>query len=470
MEQHLQGVLGQNHSKLAFVHRIADALIIMLVLRVSAALYGIVWSEHYLIASVLAMALFYLFGESLRLYRPWHGNSAHELLPPVIFAWVTTGLGLVVLAWMTKTTADYSRVTIGLWMIFTPLILILWRAALRSLLRALRAQSQSARHVAIAGANEHGERLAEVVTSTPSLGLRLIGFFDDRRAEEGQRKQVLPAPLAGDFDALVEQARAGQLDLIYITLPMKAEEQISGLINRLSDTPAAVYIAPNFFIYDLLHSRWGNVGSIPTISVFESPFLGIEGWTKRLEDVVLSILILIIAAMPMLVIAAAIRVSSPGPAIFKQRRYGLDGREFMVWKFRTMTAGEDGESIVQARKEDDRVTPLGAFLRHTSLDELPQFFNVLLGDMSIVGPRPHAVAHNEKYRKLISGYMLRHKVKPGITGWAQINGWRGETDTIDKMEGRIQFDLWYIRSWSVWLDLRIIAMTIFRGFVDKNAY
>ncbi len=470
MEQHLQGLPSQNHSKLAFVHRIADALIIMLVLRVSAALYGNVWSERYLTASVFAMALFYLFGESLRLYRPWHGNPARELLPLIIFAWVSAGLGLVVLAWITKITADYSRVTIGLWMIFTPLILILWRVALRSLLRVLRAQSQSARRVAIAGANEHGERLAEIVTSTPSLGLRLIGFFDDRRAEEAQRKQDLPAPFAGDFNALVEQARAGQLDIIYITLPTKAEEQISRLIDRLSDTPAAVYIAPNFFIYNLLHSRWVNVESIPMISVFESPFLGIEGWTKRLEDIVLSIFILIIAAVPMLVIAAAIRVSAPGPIIFKQRRYGLDGRKFMMWKFRTMTVGEDDENLVQARKEDDRVTPLGAFLRRTSLDELPQFFNVLLGDMSIVGPRPHAVAHNEKYRKLISGYMLRHKVKPGITGWAQINGWRGETDTIDKMERRIQFDLWYIQSWSVWLDLRIIATTVFRGFVNENAY
>ena len=470
VEQGPQSLFDQNHAKIAFVHRIVDAVVIMLALRVSAASYSIEWNERYVIAGVLAMILFYLFGESVRLYRSRRGAPARELLRPVVFAWVSAGLALIVVAWMTKTTADYSRVTIGLWMIFTPLILILWRAALRSLLRVLRAQSQNARRVAIAGANEHGERLAEVVTSTPSLGLRLIGYFDDRRAEEGQRNQDLPAPFSGDFNALVEQARAGQLDLIYITLPMKAEEQISRLIDRLSDTPAAVYIAPNFFIYDLLHSRWANVGSIPTISVFESPFLGIEGWTKRLEDVVLSIFILIIAAVPMLVIAGAIRVSSPGPVTFKQRRYGLDGREFMMWKFRTMTVGEDGENVVQARKEDDRVTSLGAFLRHTSLDELPQFFNVLCGDMSIVGPRPHAVAHNEKYRKLISGYMLRHKVKPGITGWAQINGWRGETDTIDKMERRIQFDLWYIRSWSVWLDLRIIARTALRGFVDKNAY
>ncbi|WP_116895873.1 exopolysaccharide biosynthesis polyprenyl glycosylphosphotransferase, partial [Pseudomonas syringae] len=191
---------------------------------------------------------------------------------------------------------------------------------------------------------------------------------------------------------------------------------------------------------------------------------------KRAEDIVLSSLILLLIAVPLLTIAAAIKLTSAGPVLFRQRRYGLDGRSIMVWKFRSMSVQENTDVVLQATRNDARVTPLGRFLRRTSLDELPQFFNVLHGDMSIVGPRPHAIAHNEQYRRQVSGYMLRHKVKPGITGWAQINGWRGETDTLDKMRMRVEFDLEYIEHWSIWLDLKIILLTLLKGFGNKNAF
>jgi len=191
---------------------------------------------------------------------------------------------------------------------------------------------------------------------------------------------------------------------------------------------------------------------------------------KRIEDVVLASLILLLIAVPMLLIAIAVKLTSRGPVLFRQTRYGMDGRPIRVWKFRSMTVMEDGDAVIQASRNDCRITPLGAFLRRTSLDELPQFFNVLLGDMSVVGPRPHAVAHNEQYRRQVSRYMLRHKVKPGITGWAQVNGWRGETDTLEKMQKRIEFDLDYIENWSVWWDLKIVLLTLFKGFVHRNAY
>jgi putative colanic acid biosynthesis UDP-glucose lipid carrier transferase len=213
-----------------------------------------------------------------------------------------------------------------------------------------------------------------------------------------------------------------------------------------------------------------DMNGIPTISIYEDPFDSASGWVKRLEDVVVSSLILIMISPVMVAIAAAIKLTSPGPVFFKQRRYGARGDEIMVWKFRTMTVLEDGDVIRQASKNDTRVTKVGAFLRRTSLDELPQFINVLQGTMSIVGPRPHATAHNEYYRNLIPGYMLRHKVKPGITGWAQINGYRGETDTLEKMEKRVEYDLRYIKNWSFWFDIKIILATVFKGFVDKNAY
>ena len=251
---------------------------------------------------------------------------------------------------------------------------------------------------------------------------------------------------------------------------MSAEKRIMQILNLCSDSTATVYIIPNFFMYNLLNARWQSVGSIQTLSVFDTPFQGAGDVTKRLEDIVVSSLILTLIAIPMLIIAIAVKLTSKGPVIFKQNRYGLDGKKIKVYKFRSMTVQDNGDKVQQATKNDARITPLGAFLRKTSLDELPQFINVLQGRMSVVGPRPHAVAHNEEYRKLIEGYMLRHKVRPGITGWAQINGFRGETETINKMIKRVEYDLDYIHRWSVWMDIRIILATVTRGFINKNAY
>ncbi|MGL9681222.1 exopolysaccharide biosynthesis polyprenyl glycosylphosphotransferase, partial [Escherichia coli] len=204
--------------------------------------------------------------------------------------------------------------------------------------------------------------------------------------------------------------------------------------------------------------------------LFVSRLIGINMLFKRLEDILVSSIILLFISPILLIISLAVKLSSNGPVIFKQIRYGMDGKPIQVWKFRSMTVMENDDKVVQATKNDIRVTKVGKFLRSTSLDELPQFFNVLFGQMSVVGPRPHAVSHNEQYRTLIQGYMLRHKVKPGITGLAQINGWRGETDTLEKMEKRVEYDLLYIRGWSIWLDLKIIFLTIFKGFINKSAY
>jgi putative colanic acid biosynthesis UDP-glucose lipid carrier transferase len=276
--------------------------------------------------------------------------------------------------------------------------------------------------------------------------------------------------LAGDLSALLIQARAGQIDAVYIALPMHDEQRIIDLVNRFADTTVSLYLLPDFFVFELMHARWISLNGLPIISIYETPFYGVDGWVKRMEDIVLGSAILIIIALPMLFIALAVKLTSPGPVFFKQRRYGLKGEVVNVWKFRSMTVCEDGVDIPQAKQGDARFTPLGAFLRKTSLDELPQFINVLQGTMSVVGPRPHAVAHNEEYRRLIHGYMLRHKVKPGITGWAQVNGWRGETDTLEKMQKRVECDLQYIQKWSLWLDLKIVWLTIWRGFGGHNAY
>lgn len=242
------------------------------------------------------------------------------------------------------------------------------------------------------------------------------------------------------------------------------------LMREMRDTTASVYFVPDVFVFDLMRAQLADVDGVPVLAVCETPFSGMNGVAKRFSDIVFASILILLLWPVMLGIAIGIKMTSPGPILFKQRRYGLYGERIRVFKFRSMTVCEDREQVLQARRNDPRVTKFGAFLRRTSLDELPQLFNVLFGSMSLVGPRPHAVAHNEEYRKLIDGYMLRHKVRPGITGWAQVNGFRGETETLDKMKRRVEYDLHYLRNWSLALDITILLRTARLVVRDGNAY
>jgi len=320
----------------------------------------------------------------------------------------------------------------------------------------------------VAGMNAQGIELADRLGVDPYSRIRVVGFFDDRVTSRVSDKHK--HLLLGKMAALPAFARDNKIDHIYISLPMASQPRILTLLDELRDTTASIYFVPDIFVTDLIQGRMDSVSGLPVVAVCETPFTGLNGLIKRGSDIVLSLLILLLISPALLLIALAVKFTSPGPVIFRQRRYGLDGKEIIVYKFRSMSVMDDGATIQQATKGDARITPVGRFLRRTSLDEFPQFFNVLQGRMSIVGPRPHAVAHNEMYRKMIKGYMLRHKVKPGITGWAQVNGFRGETDTLDKMSGRIEYDLEYLRSWSLRLDLYIIAKTVWIVFVAKGAY
>ncbi|MFY8088508.1 MAG: undecaprenyl-phosphate glucose phosphotransferase, partial [Rubrivivax sp.] len=257
---------------------------------------------------------------------------------------------------------------------------------------------------------------------------------------------------------------------VYITLPLGSQPRIVELLEELQGTTASIFFVPDVFGISIIQGRLQDLNGVPVVGMCETPFTGTNQLVKRLEDIVLSAIILLIIAPVLLVLAIGVKMSSPGPVIFRQRRNGLDGEEITVYKFRSMRAMDNGPVVKQATKDDPRITRFGAFIRRTSLDELPQFINVLQGRMSIVGPRPHAVAHNELYRKLIKAYMVRHKVKPGITGWAQVNGHRGETDTVEKMQARVEYDLEYLRNWSLWFDLQIIARTVKLVFFDRNAY
>ena len=469
--EYSKGGLARSHSsELAFLHRVLDTAIIVVALLFSAGVHAVEVDEKYALAAALSVVLFLFTAEATNLYTSWRVSRFREEVVKLLVVLLIVASGLVVIAFLAKTSANYSRLTVMTWGIVACLLLVAQRIGLRLLLRASRKRGHNIRTLAIAGAGPFAASVAERISMASWTGLQLIGFYDDKtpvgaHSWDGQSIQV-----KGDLHALVELARTGGVDYVYIALSIKEEERVRKLVHALSDTTASVCLVPDVFVSEIMQARWTNLDGMPVVSIFESPFYGADGWLKRMEDVVFATFILAIAAIPMMTIAAAVWLSSPGKVLFKQRRYGLNGKVVEVWKFRTMTVSEDGERVEQVHKNDERVTPLGTFLRRTSLDELPQFINVLMGSMSIVGPRPHAIAHNEQYRGLIPGYMLRHKVKPGITGLAQINGWRGETDTLEKMQKRIGFDLEYIRNWSLWLDVKIVVKTIFGGFSSTRAY
>jgi putative colanic acid biosynthesis UDP-glucose lipid carrier transferase len=463
------GFIRSHYSGLSIFQRLLDAGIIIITLWMSHRLYKFGISDHNIVAVVLAVSSFYFIAEAKGMYASWRTGSVVFEISNLVMAWGMVVVAIVMLAFMSKTSASFSRRVMMTWFVLAPFGLVMARMIVRMVLRELRRTGRNIRTLAVIGANAQAVRLIEKSQGAPWMGMLPIGIYDDVGGE--------PAPdatrtyLKGSVADLIQKARLGQVDYIYIALSMQQENRIMELANAFADTTASVYVIPDMFISGLLHARWTNFHGMPAIRIYETPFMGVDGMIKRLEDLLLGLLFMMITIVPMVVIAMAIKLTSPGPVIFKQRRYGLNGELVHVWKFRSMSVCEDGNNhFQQARKGDARITPLGAFMRKTSLDELPQFINVLQGTMSVVGPRPHPIALNEQYRRLIHGYMLRHKVKPGITGWAQANGWRGETDTLEKMQKRVEFDLEYIQNWSLWLDFKIIWKTILGGFRGKNAY
>ena len=356
------------------------------------------------------------------------------------------------------------------WVVITPFLLMIVHVAVDQYLSSSMYRESVTRNAIIVGVGNLGMQLRDRMNDDLELGLQFKGYFDDRDLSRITLEDHNSLQLMGKINELPDYVRKNNIDIIYIALPMTSQPRVLDLLDSLKDTTVSIYFVPDIFVFDLIQARIDDVGGIPVVAVCETPFSGFNGLIKRTSDIVLSLIILVLISPILLAVAIGVKLSSKGPVLFKQRRYGLDANEILVYKFRSMTVTENGDSVKQATKDDNRVTPFGSFIRRTSLDELPQFVNVLQGRMSIVGPRPHAVAHNEIYRKVIKGYMIRHKVKPGITGWAQVNGLRGETDTVDKMEARIEYDLDYLRKWSLSLDLKIIARTILLVFKDRNAY
>lgn len=464
------GPLRRLESWVCALQRFVDLLIIVAAQVFAHVLYPEPWNDQTTTAAVIALLVFGLAAEWRGLYRPWRTGSMLREAKDVVIAWLTVPVILFAFWFFTKTTSHYSRIASFAWFGFAPLILCAVRIGVRSILRILRARGRNIRRVAILGCTKNAERLAESFESMPWLGLKLDGVYDDRSEDRRDACSHPHFAVIGRSEDLIQACHQGRLDAVYVALPLRAEERTAELLSALSDTTVTVYMVADLLHFSLLRAQWSQIGGVPIVSLHDSPFLGIVGWSKRVEDLLLGSLIVLITSIPMLFIAMAIKLKSPGPIFFRQRRYGLSGKQIRVLKFRTMTVSEDGTNVVQATKDDLRVTKIGKFLRRTSLDEFPQFFQVLTGELSLVGPRPHAVAHNEKYRGIIHGYMLRHMVKPGITGWAQVNGWRGETAELVQMEERVRHDMEYIHNWNLLLDLKIIYLTIFGAKKGRNAY
>ncbi len=463
------GLLRNYASSVAMIQRASDAGLIVGSLVLSVNLYEQAWRDLDTVAACAAVIAYYFVSEFNGLYRTWRGLPVIREVAQAVVTWLCCIPILLFLAFSTKVSAQFSRVVVLGWFFAAPNMILVWRLIVRFALQELRRRGRNSRSVVIVGMTRAAEKLADQMTD-PTAGLQLLGFYDDRIPSRRHVMTNSTAEFRGGSDELVQHVKQEKIDYVYIALPLRAESRIGELVQRLSDTTASVLVVGDFFVFDMLHAQWSTVGDVPVVAILDSPFQGLGGWVKRLEDIVLGTLILMLISVPMAIIALLVKFTSPGPIFFVQRRYGLHGNEIPVIKFRSMTVMEDGDDVTQVKAGDMRVTPLGAFLRRTSLDELPQFFNVLAGHMSIVGPRPHAVAHNELYRSKIHRYMLRHKVKPGITGWAQVNGWRGETETLHKMEKRLEHDLYYIHNWDLSLDLRIIVLTVFGRKTRSNAY
>lgn len=462
-------MFGGEHPVLSLAKRLLNPSIVFFSLIVATALEHQKFDGLHLLLGVFAFLLASQVFDGFEFFEApisaRGGNVGYAL--NLVIAWLIALIILGLVGALSGLIDDYNARVLIWWGLITPFLLLIGHYLVHAYLEMLRGQGSIRRSV-IVGANELGRKLADRIHRQRSLMIRVEAFFDNRSGSRCDPE--LKNLLFGGIDDVATYVAEHEIDLVYITLPMFNHPIVMNLVGSLKDTTASVYFVPDVFMFDPVQARLDNVNGIPVISVFETPLTGINAVHKRIFDIVTAGLILLAIAPLMLVIALLVKATSKGPVIFKQRRYGVDGDEILVYKFRSMTVCEDNKVVTQATRNDARVTPVGAILRRTSLDELPQFINVLQGTMSIVGPRPHAVAHNEHYRKLIHGYMWRHKVKPGITGWAQINGYRGETDTIDKMEGRVVYDIAYLKNWSVWLDITIIVKTIKLMLKDSKAY
>lgn len=421
--------------------------------------------EHYVGAIVLAVFLVLLFFPLFNVYRVWRGSSTLSEVKKLTMGWVFVGFLLMGLAFVTKSGADFSRHWMGLWFASTWVALVGFRLILRVILRWMRSSGFNHRHIVIVGTGEQAAVVAERLRQSTWFGLEVSALY-------GANTKMLPGwlkskKLISDTASLRRYIDKKNIDQVWISLPHSEEKTIRSVIKALDGSCAEIRYVPDIFQYQLMHHSLSEIAGVPVVNISYSAIDGMNELFKTVEDYVLAFLLLVLASPLTLFIAIGVKMSSPGPILYKQRRVGWNGKEFNMYKFRSMPVEAEKETgPVWATRVDKRATPFGSFLRKTSLDELPQLFNVLQGRMSLIGPRPERPVFVKKYKEEVPHYMKKHLVKAGMTGWAQVHGWRGNTC----LHTRIEHDLYYIENWSLWLDIKIIVMTIFRGLVHKNAY
>lgn len=452
-------------STFVWVHRVFDIAVPIALLFLIAHLYGITWSDRYWVMGVIGGLSLVFFNQATGVYFGWSGRNLVVDLGKVVQAWALTWAFLIILAFLSKDSASFSRVTVTIWAIVTPIGLLSYRLAIRMTLAQLHATGWGTRKIAIIGAGELAARLVKVLCNENIFGYKPIAIYDDEKGRIGSRVENIP--VKGTInDLLTSDSIEKEYDEVYIALPLGSEQRIKEILNSLADSSLTVKFIPDFFSFDLLHSHFTEIAGIHILSVYDSPLNNPgNALLKRFEDIVLSSIILILISPLLIAIAFGVKLSSPGPVFYKQVRVGWNGKNFNMLKFRSMPVDTETSQVRWGGAKDKVTTKFGSFIRRTSLDELPQFFNVLVGNMSIVGPRPERDIFVEEFRKKIPRYMQKHMVKAGITGWAQVHGWRGDTS----LEKRIEYDLHYIDNWSFWMDIKIILLTIVVGFSDSNA-
>ncbi|RFU48118.1 undecaprenyl-phosphate glucose phosphotransferase [Paraburkholderia sp. DHOC27] len=418
-------------------------------------------------SAAFALALFPAFG----VYVSWRGRSKIELIGQVSLAWITVQICALALMYTLHRSDFVSRLWFAYWTGTTGALMIVARFAVHRVLARVRQSGMNLRKVAVVGRGEHAAALVRKIDGCTAAGFRTVAVLDVSRDQPALGDVIPDVRGFDDMREFADFLRAQDVHELWLALPLSEEQTIYECVKELRDDLVNIRFMPDLRSLAMFESTMIDLLGVPAINLVASPLSQTSQLQKEMFDRLFAALALISLAPLLLGIAIAVRLSSRGPAIFKQKRKGADGRVFTIYKFRTMRLhSEAAGSLQQATRHDRRITRVGAFLRRTSLDELPQFFNVLRGDMSVVGPRPHALEHDDLYQKVVAGYIQRYRIKPGITGWAQINGFRGETDRIEKMERRVEHDLYYLGNWSFGLDMRIIAATIVKGLVHNNAY
>jgi Undecaprenyl-phosphate glucose phosphotransferase len=399
-------------------------------------------------------------------------TSAMRQIARALLGILCIAAALCALAIATETWYQFSSRWLVIWLATAFIAIATVRSSISSAIQHRVAQGGLSQTVVIVGAGEYGQRLVSHLVGSGNPGLRLIGFFDDRR--DRVPNDVAGFPVLGTVEDLLELGKTMAIDQVIIALPWSAEARLLDVLHKLKTLPTNISLCPDRIGFHLRYHSVMQCGAVPLVSVADPPLRHWRGLAKACEDRALAFVILALIWPLFLLIALAIRYESAGPVIFRQKRYGFNSHEIEVYKFRTMHNGLGDESGAnQTSRADPRVTRVGAFLRRTSLDELPQFINVLRGDMSIVGPRPHPIGMLTETllcHEIVADYAHRHRMKPGITGWAQVNGWRGATDTAEKLQRRVEHDLYYIDNWSISFDMRILFLTVVRLLFDENAY